>query len=184
MTQTLPLPTTDVLAQATALLGILRQETRSYKSLLQQFAQQRTAIGQQQPAILDEITVAISDLVHGLNQLRAQREAQIAALFQTFQLRATENRLVVLAETIAQQTKGQQLSEDLLEARTHLRAQAQNAHQQCDDLIFTVGYAMKMGHERLNLMKGVADNRSSHTYTAKGSAAHGQPSRSLLNQVG
>lgn len=184
MTHTPTRPVTDVLAEATALLGTLRQETCSYKTLLHQFAQQHTAIGQQQPAQLEEVTVAVSEVVHELNQLREQREAHMATLSERLQIDVSENRLVALAEAIGHQPAGKKLGEDLLDARSHLRAQAEVAHQQCDDLLFTVGYAIQMGHERLSLMKGMAANRSSNVYTAKGNATQGQPSRSLLNQVG
>lgn len=184
MTDTTSVTATDTLAQATALLGTLRQETHSYKALLQRFEEQRVAVTQQDPLVLEDITIAISELVHGLNQLRVQREAQLNLLHKGLGEPVGESRLVAVAQALGAYPESASLNTDLQEARIRLRQQTEVANQQCDDLLFTVGYAMQMGHERLNLMKGVAENRPSQVYTAKGGAAQNQTARSLLNQVG
>lgn len=180
-------PTPDAAGPATIaanLLSTLQEEATLLDQLRGCFDEQMDALRGQAPDRLETATQDANEIVNRMNQLRQVRLRQMRLMGRVLRLDSAPVTLAALAEALQATPDGRTVSQQLLDTRTTLRSLARTTQQQCEDLEFTLQYALQLGREMLETIKGLDTPPPTKVYTARGDARQTTTPRSLLNRVG
>lgn len=164
---------------AQAIVELLHQEQDALVDLHHHATDQLEALRERDVDRLEQATLHANEAVNTLDGLRQVRERKMRLLGRVLKLEHESASLEQLASAL-----DGEVATWLLEARANVRQQARTTEQRCEELTFTLRYAVELGRDILQALHGVDDQSTTPVYTATGTSGHAAGPRSVVNQVG
>jgi hypothetical protein len=177
-------PSSGPAALVQPLLETLRQEEETLLKLHGCFEAQVEALRLHDQERLQQATLQVNEGVAALERLRQARERQARLAARVFHLNEEQATLQALEEALRQQPEAATLASLLHTAREQVRLRAAQTRQRCEDFEFALHYAMRLGHEMLQVLQNLDTPPPARVYTAHGGIGQASPPRSFLNKVG
>jgi|GEM_PF-510061 len=160
----------------------LQHEQDALSSLYRHFDDQIDALKRQDQAALESITQQVNEELAHMERHRQARERQANLLGRL--LHAESCSLEVLAEAMRAIPKGEAMARKLHNQRSALRDQALNTQRRCEAFEFGLKYAMRLGHEMLEVIQELDVPSPARLYTAEGQMTKASQRKNILNQIG
>ena len=178
-----PTPSQGPLALVDPLLGTLQEELDALETLGAAFDAQLAAVRERHLEALEAATERAQTATDVLDRLGRTRERQTRLLARVLRVPAGDPSLTPVIEALAAHPGGAAVGSRLAEARARLRSRAEAAEQVRDELAFALEYALGLGRDLVEQLRGLG-RPAGNDYTAGGGTARTATQRSLLNHLG
>ncbi len=167
-----------------ALVDTLRKEEQALQELTEAAAAQLEALREHNTDGMEAKQEATHATVGTLEQLRSSRERHMRLLGRLLGFEETPSGVAPVVEALRERPGMEEAARTLLNVRTSVREQAQQAKKQCEDLDFALRYALSLGQEMMQAISALNVPAPPKVYTARGDASKGTSTRSIVDRVG
>lgn len=169
---------------AQGLLSTLQQEYEALEGLCTAFDQQLDALRARQHEALEQATQDANVAVTRLGTLQLTRQRKMRLLGRVLGVETDGTALPQLAAALNGRPAGEDVAQHLLATRTRIRERAAQTQQRCDELAFTLQYAVDLSREMMRTLQRLDAPPPARTYTAAGGTSQTAPPSSFLNKLG